>query len=102
LARPGAGDVKLHALRLNAQLACEELADFTEVALEGAERDYGNELAAYRRMGTELNDALAPGLRARAGTSSEAQRRERDRALAAAAQLGSPIPVLDECAKRFK
>jgi len=101
---PAAGktDVKLPAIRLNAQLACEELADFADVALEGAERDYGNELAAYRRMRSDLNDALAPGLRARAGTDAEAQSRDRNRALATAAQLGSPIPVLDACMGRFR
>jgi hypothetical protein len=88
--------------RLDAQLACEELADFADVALEGEEVNYGNELAAYHRMGTALNDALAPGLRARAGAGLEAQGRERDRALAAAAKLGSPIAVLDKCAERFR
>jgi hypothetical protein len=97
----GKTDVRLPAVRFEAQLACEELADFTSIALEGAERDFGNELAGYRRMRTELNDALAPGLRARAGSSTEAQSRERDRALAAAAGLGSPIPVLDKCVERF-
>jgi hypothetical protein len=98
----GSAAVTLPAAKLDAQLACEELAQFTSVALEGEEIHYGNELAAYRRMRTELNDALAPGLRARAGAGSEAQRRERNRALAAAAQLGSPMPVLDACAQRFK
>ncbi|HEX9965003.1 MAG TPA: hypothetical protein VGB04_08465 [Allosphingosinicella sp.] len=95
-------DAALPAARLDAQLACEELADFTGIALEGAEKDFGNELAAYRRMRTDLNDAIAPGLRARAGPNMEAQTRERDGALAAAAQLGSPIPVLDKCRQRFK
>jgi hypothetical protein len=88
--------------RLDAQLDCEELAEFTSVALEGEEIHYGNELAAIRRMRTGLNDALASGLHARAGGGSEAQRRERNRALAAAAQLGSPMAVLDACAERFK
>jgi hypothetical protein len=95
-------DVSLPSGSFDAQLACEELADFTSVALEGSEKDFGNELAGYRRMRTELNDALAPGLRARAGSNSEAQSRERKRALAAAAALGSPIPVLDACRERFK
>jgi predicted small lipoprotein YifL len=94
-------EVTLPEARLDAQLACEELAEFTSVALEGAEKDFGNELAAYRRMRTELNDALASGLRARAGANVDAQRRERRRALAAAARLGSPIAVLDKCAARF-
>jgi hypothetical protein len=94
--------VTLPAARLDAQLACEELAEFTSVALEGEEIHYGNELAAYRRMRTELNDSLASGLRGRAGADPEAQRRERNRALAAAAQLGSPTAVLDACTERFK
>ena len=101
---PAAGktDVTLPEGRLDAQLACEELAEFASVALEGEEVHYGNELAAYRRMRSDLNDALGPGLRARAGADLEAQTRERKRALAAAAQLGSPMAVLDECTERFK
>jgi hypothetical protein len=95
-------DVKLPPDRFEAQIACEELAEFTSIALEGEERHFGNELAAYRRMRTELNDDLASGLRARAGPGSEAQSRERDRALAAATALGSPVPVLDRCRERFK
>ncbi len=95
-------DIVLPAGRFEAQIACEELAEFTGVALEGSERHFGNELAAYRRMRTELNDALAPGLRARAGPGAEAQSRERDRGLAAAAALGSPIAVLDKCRERFE
>lgn len=95
-------DVKLPSSRFPAQIACEELAEFTSVALEGSERHFGNELAGYRRMRTELNDAIAPSLRARAGADLEAQSRERDKALAAAAALGSPIPVLDKCRERFK
>ena len=101
---PAAGgkEVELPSGRFEAQIACEELAEFASVALEGSERDFGNELAAYRRMRTELNDAIGPGLRSKAGASSEAQSRERNRALAAAAALGSPIPVLDKCRERFK
>jgi hypothetical protein len=95
-------DVKLPSGRFEAQIACEELAEFTSIALEGAERHFGNELADYRRMRTELNDALASGLSARAGNVAEAQSRERNRGLAAAAALGSPIPVLDKCRERFK
>ena len=98
----GKMDVELPSGQFEAQIACEELAEFTSVALEGSEKDFGNELAAYRRMRTELNDAIATGLRAKAGAGTQAQARERDRALAAAAALGSPIPVLDQCRERFK
>jgi hypothetical protein len=94
--------VELPSGRFEAQIACEELAEFASIALEGSERDFGNELAGYRRMRTELNDAIGPGLRAKAGPGTEAQARERKRALAAAAGLGSPIPVLDACRERFK
>lgn len=98
----GKTEVTLPEARLDAQLACEELAEFASVALDGEEVNYGNELAAYRRMRSELNDALGPGLRARAGSDLDAQTRERKRALAAAAKLGSPVAVLDACAERFK
>ncbi len=98
----GKTEIALPENRLDAQLACEELAEFASVALEGEEVHYGNELAAYRRMRSELNDAMGPGLRARAGAGLEAQARERKRALAAAAKLGSPIAALDKCAERFR
>jgi hypothetical protein len=98
----GKTEVELPSGRFDAQIACEELAEFASVALEGSETHFGNELAGYRRMRTELNDALAAGLRDRAGSSIEAQSRERNKALAAAAGLGSPIPVLDKCRVRFK
>ena len=97
----GKTEITLPEGRLDAQLACEELAEFASVALEGEEVNFGNELAAYRRMRSELNDALGPGLRARAGAGLEAQTTERKRALAAAAKLGSPMAVLDTCAERF-
>jgi hypothetical protein len=101
---PAAGgkEVELPSGRFEAQILCEELAEFASVALEGSERDFGNELAAYRRMRTELNDSIAADLRSKAGPGTEAQSRERDRALAAAAALGSPIAVLDKCRERFK
>lgn len=97
----GKTDVSLPSGSFKAQIACEELADFTGIALEGSEMHFGNELARYRRMRTELNDAIGPALRARAGSTTEAQSRERNNALAAAAALGSPIAVLDKCGERF-
>jgi hypothetical protein len=93
---------KLPEGRLDAQLACEGLGDFVATAMEGHETDYGNEIAAIRRMRREVNDALAPGLRSRAGNDLDAQKKERRRALAAAARLGSPVAVLERCAERFK
>jgi hypothetical protein len=88
--------------RLDAQLACQGLADFVSLALEGEAKHYGNELAAYRLMRRELNEALGAGLRARAGSNLQAQKRVREKAIAEATQLGSPIPVLERCRERFK
>jgi predicted small lipoprotein YifL len=90
----------LPAAPLDAQLACEELAGFLDSAIPD-EKGYGNELAEYRRLRRELNDALAPRLRARAGSQMPAQQAARRKALAAAAQLGPPIPVMQACLKRF-
>jgi hypothetical protein len=95
-------DATLPTAKLDAQLACAGLADFVTLALEGEAKNYGNELAAYRLMRRELNDALGEGLRARAGSTLPAQKRVRDRAIAEATQLGSPIPVLERCRQRFK
>ena len=96
-------EIELPSGRFEAQIACEELAEFTSVALEGSESAFRQRARRLSRMRTELNDAPRPGP-ARPGRhpTREAQSRERDQALAAAAALGSPIPVLDKCIERFK
>ena len=59
---------------------------------------YGNELAAYRRMRSELNDALAPGLRARAGAEHRsAEPRTQAGAGGGGRSSARPSPVLDKC-----
>lgn len=102
-AYPAAGKnkVELPKAKLDAQLQCEELADFTVTALEGEDSKYGNALAEYGLMRRRVNDALAPGLDARAGRDLAAQQKARRKALAAASGLGSPVAVLDACLKRF-
>jgi hypothetical protein len=87
--------------RFEAQIACHELSDFLGTALLQQEIHYGNELAAWSRLRRELGDAMAPGLRSRAGRAVAAQQRERRRALAGAAQLGSPAAVMAACTERF-
>jgi hypothetical protein len=94
-------EVTLPSGRLDAQLTCEGLADFVTRALEAQEVHYPNELAAHRKLRRELNDALAPGLRARAGGSLDAQRSVRAKSVAEAVQLGSPLAVLERCRERF-
>lgn len=96
------GEVRLPEARLDAQLACNELTDFVATALESQESTgYGNELSAYRRLASTLNDDIAPGLRRRAGSRLEAQQKVRREVLAEAARLGSPVAVIGECLKRF-
>jgi hypothetical protein len=96
-----AAAAKLPADRFEAQLACAELADFLATALASQEVSYGNELAAWSRMRRELNDALAPGLKARVGGDLKAQQRERRKALGAIARSGPPMAVMQQCSERF-
>lgn len=102
-AYPAAGktEISLPEGKLDAQLQCEELADFVVTALEGEESKYGNALGEFGRMRRQVNDALAAGLNARAGRDLAAQQKARRKALAAASGLGSPIAALDACVKRF-
>jgi hypothetical protein len=87
--------------RLDAQLGCSELAQFTATALEADKAHYGPQLAEYRRLRTRLSDRLGPALRGRAGPDLTAQRKAGDKALAGIAQHGSPVAVLDLCLKKF-
>jgi hypothetical protein len=85
---------------LDAQLSCEELAEFMSSAFEG-QASSAHELAQYRNLRRTLNDRLAPSLKARVGQRLEAQQAEGRKALARAAGLGAPTAVLDACLKRF-
>jgi hypothetical protein len=85
--------------QLDAELACEELAEFVATALDG--QGSSSDLTRYRTLRRALNNRLAPALRARVGGGFAAQQAEGRKALAKAAQLGTPTAVLDTCAKRF-
>ena len=97
----GKSEVNIPGSRFDAQLGCDELAEFMMSALEGQKREYGNELAEYRDLRQRLNNVLGPGLRARAGGNLQAQQEERRKALAAVARLGSPVAVMTQCVERF-
>lgn len=85
---------------LDAELACEQMAEFMGNAL-GGDRSAAPEVAQYRMLRRTLNDRLAPALRARVGGGFEAQQAAGRKALAKAAQLGSPVALLGVCLKRF-
>lgn len=87
--------------RLDAQLGCDELADFLTTALQRQEAEYGKELAEVRDLSRKLNSVLGPGLAARAGSGLEKQREERRKALSAIAKSGPPMKVLRQCIERY-
>jgi hypothetical protein len=95
------GDVTLPVDKLDAQLGCSALAQFTASALEPAKSQYASELAGYRRLRGTLSDKVGPVLRARVGSSAQAQRAAEAKAMAKIARAGAPVAVLGECAKRF-
>lgn len=102
-AYPEAGrtEIALPAGRFDSQLTCYALDDFILTATEKQESEYGNELAPYREMRRKLNLAIGPGIKSRVGSNLEAQKAERNKALAAAAKLGAPSAVMRQCLERY-
>jgi hypothetical protein len=94
-------DIALPTGRTDALLQCDEVAGFLLDALARQNADHPNQLADYRQLKQKLDGEIVAGLRARAGTSPAAQQKEKRNALAAATRLGSPVPLLDRCTKRF-
>jgi hypothetical protein len=97
----GRTNVALPAGESEAQLECYELAGFLTTALAGQHTNERHERATYVGLHRLLGDRVAPGLRASAGGDRTAQRRRQHQALAAAAQLGSPVAVMRQCVRRF-
>lgn len=93
-------DPELPKNALDAELGCEQLAEFLANALD-AQRRYGQEVADYRRLRGRLNDRLSSALKARVGGSLDAQQAAGRKALARAASLGSPVAVIRLCTARF-
>ncbi|HEY1606746.1 MAG TPA: hypothetical protein VGF77_14230 [Allosphingosinicella sp.] len=94
------GEATLPKDRLDAQLGCSALAEFTASALE-SDRHYAAEISRYRKLRATLSDHMGPALRARFGSDLTKQRDAGDKAMAAMAELGSPVAVLDQCLKTF-
>ena len=95
-----AGAVTLPSDRLAAEAGCKDLADFFTTALRQSEADYIDRIRVYDQMRRDLDARLGTTIRAR-GLSQSRGEAERDKALAQIVQLGSPVAVLDACAKRF-
>lgn len=86
--------------RLDAGMACEELAEFMANAFDGR-KDLAHQVSEYRTLRRTLNDRLAPALKTKVQGGFEAQQAEGRKALARAAGLGPPTAVLDLCLARF-
>ncbi len=97
----GKTDVALPPDDFEAMLGCYEMAGFLTDALAGQHTTERNERSTYVGLHRLLTDRVAPGLIARAGTDRAAQRREQRKALAAAAQRGSPVALMRRCVERF-
>ena len=96
----GASNVTLPTDRLEAQAGCQDLAEFFTTAMRQSEADYIDRIRVYDQMRRDLDPQLATTIRAR-GLSQKQGEAERDRALAKIVRLGSPVAVLDACAKRY-
>lgn len=94
-------DAVLPAAKLDAQLGCSALAQFTATALEPAKAQYGAQLGDYRRLRARLSDKMGPALRVRAGSAPGAERRAEGEAMAKIVRAGSPIAILAACTARF-
>lgn len=94
-------EAKLPANQTSARLQCDELADFIVRALQRQGKAYAERLNQYEEVNRKLNATLGPGLRARAGSNLKAQQEERRKALAAAAKLGSPSALMNQCVERY-
>jgi len=92
--------VSLPGDSFEAQLGCDELADFLRTAFD-KQPEYVNELGEYRKLSNKFDRTLATGLRSRAGSDMKAQQEERHKALAAMAKAGPPVAVMRQCIERF-
>lgn len=95
-----AGEIKLPSDALQAQAGCHDLADFFTDAMRASEADYIERIRAYDSMRRDLDPKLGGTLRARGLGQAESEE-ARDKAVAALVQLGNPVPVLNQCVKRF-
>ena len=93
--------VSLPADRLEAQLGCDELADFATEALAGEGSAYRRELGELAALNRVIDRTAGSALRQRAGTVLEKQQALRGRALADIADAGPLSGVLAECRRRF-
>ena len=94
-------NVELPKDRFDSKLQCDELGKFLTRTLRKHHGEDPVRAAAYDQMARKLDYRLEPGLRVRAGAALQTQAAERRRALAAAAKLGRPTQVMEQCVQRY-
>jgi hypothetical protein len=86
---------------LTAVLGCDELATFMQTALERQSYAFGPALDEYQKLNRALDQRSAVLFVKRGIMKLPARLAQRNKALAAIVQLGSPVPMLELCMARY-
>jgi hypothetical protein len=94
-------NVELPKDRFDSKLQCDQLGKFLTRTLRKHHAEDPARAAAYAQMATKLDYRLEPGLIVRAGAAPQEQAAVRGKALSAAAKLGRPSQVMEQCIQRY-
>jgi hypothetical protein len=94
-------NIELPKDRFDSKLQCDELGKFLTRSLRRHHSEDPVRAAAYDQMARKLDYRIEPGLRVRTGDGPAEQAAERRKALAAAAKLGRPTQVMEQCIQRY-
>jgi hypothetical protein len=94
-------NIELPKDRFDSKMQCDELGKFLARTLRKHHAEDPVRAAAYAKMASNLDYRLGPGLRVRAGAGLDEQAAVRREALAAAAKLGRPTQVMEQCIQRY-
>jgi hypothetical protein len=94
-------NIELPKDRFDSKLQCDELGKFLAGTLRKHHAEDPVRASAYAKMALNLDYRLAPGLRVRGGEGMNEQEAVRRKALAAAAKLGRPTQVMEQCIQRY-
>jgi hypothetical protein len=86
---------------MTAVLGCDELATFMRTALARQAYAFGPTLDDYQKLNRALDQPSAVPFVKRGIMALPARLAQRNRALAAIVQLGSPVPMLKLCTARY-
>ncbi len=87
--------------RLTAALGCDELATFMHTALAQQSYAFGSTLDSYDRLNRALDQRIAVLFTHRGIMKLPARLAQRNKALAAIVERGSPVPMLKLCSARY-